>query len=58
MLDVMLYVAAKAEFELAGNNESKKRDAISRVEAVRTIGEAKSYLEAVAAMIDTSDGQP
>jgi phospholipase C len=42
MLDVMLYVAAKAEFELAGNNESKKRDAISRVEAVRTIGEAKS----------------
>ena len=44
ILDVMLYVAAKAEVELAGNDEGKKRDAVSRVEAVRTIGEARSYL--------------
>jgi phospholipase C len=58
MLDVMLYVAAKVEIELAGDNESKKRDAVSRVEAVRTIGEARSYLEAVAAMMNTEDGQP
>lgn len=58
ILDVMLYVAAKAEVELAGNDESKKRDAVTRVEAVRTIGEARSYLEAVAAKINTKDGQP
>ena len=57
ILDVMLYVAAKAEVELAGNDEGKKRDAVSRVEAVRTIGEARSYLEFVAAMINTKNGK-
>ena len=57
ILDVMLYVAAKAEVELAGNDEGKKRDAVSRVEAVRTVGEARSYLEFVAAMINTKNGK-